>query len=71
MTHEMLHAIIKLALTKLIELPPATLKSYKPWLTRKQIAWLLDHVHELRLEDEADIAARLLIRRAAATYGEE
>lgn len=71
MTQEMLHIILTLALTKLIELPPAQLRSYEPWLTRKHIAYCLDHVHDFKVEDDADIAARLLIREAARVLAQE
>lgn len=71
MTNEMLHVILKLALTKLIELPPATLKSYEPWLTRKHIRACLNHIDEFRFDDPQDIAARMLIRNAAHALRKE
>ena len=53
MTQEMLRIILRLALTKLMELSPATLKGYEPWIKRKHIRWCLDHISELTLDQES------------------
>lgn len=65
MTNEMLQIILKVALTKLMGVPPTTLTSYAPWLTREHILFCLAHVAELRLLSDEDTEARQWIREAA------
>lgn len=71
MTNEMLHIIVELALTKLIELPPATLRSYEPWLTRTAIRWCLEHLAEWKQETPEYLASCALIQDAAALIRRE
>lgn len=68
MTHEMFYAIVELALTKLIELPPAQLRSYEPWLKRKHIRWSLDHYKDFRLgpSSDDDESMRSILHRLGA-----
>lgn len=63
MTGAMVRAILELALTKLIELPPATLASYEQWLKRKHIRWCLDHVGDCAPWDEEHKTTHALLER--------
>ena len=69
MTHEMAWRVLEVALTRLMEEPPDLLHAYEPWLTPDHIGYCLDHLHDFRVTDEAEIAARWH-RKAAAQKGE-
>lgn len=70
-TNAEMRIILTLALTQLMDVPPATLLASVPWLRRRHIRWCLAHVAELSLLSDEDKAARDWIREAAALLRRE
>lgn len=60
MTSEQVYRILDLALAKLIELDPATLRSHVPWLTRRHILGVQERLRQFGLGPGAQETQGLL-----------